>query len=118
MIPPFMIGSLILLPPLISFGAMILLLIFGYAESKKNYVGRVAMVANVFLLWQVFYSKFPQLPGYLQWYLDIGSVLAGIGLVTYLSRSSLPSKFYTITYLLYGSLSVFIVIGAFLTGLI
>ena len=118
MVQPYMIGSLILLPPLISLGAMVLLMILGYAEVRRTYIGRVAMVANVLLLWQVFYSKFPQLPGYLQWYLNIGSILAGIGLLTYLSRSSLPSEFYRVTFLLYGSFSVLLVVGAYLAGII
>lgn len=118
MAAPFMIGSLVLLPPLVSVGALILLLIYGYIEMRKQYIGRIAMVANVFLLWQIFYNNFQQLPSALQWYLNIGSILAIVGLITYLSRSSLPSGFYRIGFLLYGSISVLIVIGAFLFGLI
>jgi hypothetical protein len=113
-----MIGSLVVLPPLIATGALILLLLYGYIEIRKHHIGRISMVANVFLLWQVFYNNFALLPGFLQWYLNVGSILAVIGLLTYLSRSSLPSGFYKITFLLYGSLPVLIIIGAFLTGII
>ena len=118
MIPPFMLGSLILMPKSISFIALVLLLIASIAELRKHHIGRVALAANVFLLWQIFYSTFQQLPGVFQWYLDLGSVVAVVGLFTYLTRSSLPSKFYNITMVLYGSLSVVAVVAAFFLGLI
>lgn len=118
MVAPFMMSSLILLPPLVSVGALILLLIYGYIEMRQQYIGRIAMVANVFLLWQIFYNNFQQLPGALQWYLDIGSVIAIVGLITYLSRSSLPTGFYRIGFLFYGSISILVVIAAFLFGLV
>lgn len=118
MVLPLMLSSLVVIPPLISLGALIILLIYGYIEMRKQYIGRVAMTANVFLLWQIFYNNFPQLPWYLQWYLNIGSVLAIIGLITYFSRNRLPTAFYKSTFLLYGSISVLLVIVAYLTGII
>ena len=51
----FMIGSLIFIPKIISYVALIGLMIAGIAEFRQGHIGRIGIAGNAFLLWQIFF---------------------------------------------------------------
>ena len=111
MLIPLMDGSLVFLPKPVPIIALALLFVAGIAESRQGYIGRIAIAGNAFLLWQIFFTYWNQLPQWFQGYLDAGSIAGTIAVVSYLARESLPSEFYELSYLLYGSLSILAALG-------
>jgi len=51
---PFMVGGLVFIPKIISYGMLILLVLFGIKEFRQGHIGRLGIAANAFLLWQIF----------------------------------------------------------------
>jgi hypothetical protein len=118
LVSPWMFSSLIVLPKSLSIIVMIVLVVAGIAEHRQGHIGRVAIAGNAFLLWQIFFGVWDKLPDYFQWYLNLGTVVAIIAIVSYVARKSLPSGFYQFSYLAYGSFSVLLTfIFAFEFGL-
>ena len=108
--PPLMLKGLIFMPETVSFLLIVGLMVGGLVEYRQGHVSRPAMVGNAFLLWQIFYGDWNLLPDLLQLYLNIGTIVASAALGSYLLRASLPSEFYVVGYLFYGSVSVLVVI--------
>lgn len=115
---PFMTGALIFVPQIISFVAMLFLVIYGIREIRRGHIGRIELAANVFLVWQLFFPVWASLPEYFQLYLNVGSVVAIVALVTYFTRTSIPSGFYKFTLVTYGSIAVVAAVVAFFVGII
>ncbi|MDP2750274.1 MAG: hypothetical protein Q8O89_05580 [Nanoarchaeota archaeon] len=113
---PFMLGSLIILPKAISYIVLIVLLIAGIVEFRQGHIGRIGIFLNSILLWQIFYPTFNTLPSWFQWYLNIGTVIGVIALLAYFSRQSLPTIFYQVCFMGYGSISILIVSVLFIFG--
>ncbi len=91
------------------------ILVAGIVEYRQGHIGRPAIFINALLLWQIFYSVWAMLPSFLQWYLNLGSVVGIVALIAYIpiTRFKLPKEFYTVSYFLYGSLSIIaVIIGA------
>jgi len=107
---PFMVGGLVFIPKIISYVALIVLVLAGIAEFRQGHIGRLGIAGNAFLLWQIFYPTFLSLPNWFQWYLNIGTILAIIAIPSYLFKFSLPSEFYTFSFIGYGSFSVILAI--------
>jgi uncharacterized membrane protein len=107
---PFMLETLVVIPKDFSSLAIIVLLLAGLVQYRQGHISRPAVVGNAFLLWQIFYADWNDLPSLLQLYLNIGTIIAVVALASYLLKESLPSEFYTFCYLFYGSVSVLIVI--------
>jgi len=105
-----MLKGLIFIPGTVSFLLIVGLMVGGLVEHRQGHVSRPAMVGNAFLLWQILYGDWNLLPDWLQLYLNIGTIVAAAALGSYLLRASLPSEFYVVGYLFYGSVSVLIVI--------
>ena len=106
MVVPFMLAFLIFVPPVISYIALIGLLIAGIVELRQGYIGRPAIAGNALLLWQIFFSSFSTLPEFFQWYLNIGTIIAILALMAYFFRLMLPTRVYQLCFIFYGSLSV------------
>ena len=106
-IPHFLVVEIPKVIPLI---ILLGLLIAGIAEFRKGYIGRIAIFLNALLLWQIFYGAWANLPNYFQGYLNIGSVIGLIALITYIPKISLPTYFYKFAYVFYGSISIIIAI--------
>lgn len=107
---PFMLESLVILPVIVSYIVLVGLFIAGIFEFRHSYIGRVGIFLNSLLLWQIFYPSFNSLPNWFQWYLNIGTIVGLVALVSYLLKKSLPVKFYQICFLLYGSFSIIIAV--------
>jgi hypothetical protein len=105
-----MVGSLILLPKSVSYIALILLLIAGVVEIRQGHIGRVGIFLNSMLLWQIFYEPFQTLPLWFQWYLNIGTILGVLALIAYFLHESLPTEFYQISFIAYGSISILVIL--------
>ena len=110
-----MTEGLIFIPKVISLLAIIGLVLVGIAEFRKGHIGRIAIAGNAFLLWQIFFPSWDILPTWFQWYLNLGTIFAIIAVPSYLLknsfRTSLPTEFYKIAYVLYGSFSILIAIA-------
>jgi len=85
--------------------------IAGLVEFRQGHIGRPAIFANALLLWQIFFSVWSTLPLWLNWYLNIGSIVGMIAIISYIPRHHLPTEFYKFCFILYGSLSILLVIG-------
>ena len=107
---PLMLGSLVFVPKVISYIALIILVLAGIAEFRQGHIGRLGIAGNAFLLWQIFFPIFSTLPNWFQWYLNIGTILAIIAVPSYLFKFSLPSEFYTFSFIGYGSFSIILAI--------
>ena len=110
MVIALMFESLIILPKVISYIALVGLLIAGIAEFRQSYIGRVGIFVNSLLLWQIFYSIFSTLPFWFQIYLNAGTIVGVIALLFYLALESLPTWFYQVAFLAYGSISILIIL--------
>lgn len=108
MASPWMLSSLVMLPELVSIGAMGVLLLAGIKEMRQGHIGRVGIVMNVFLLWQILLPHWSSLSSLFQWYGNIGTVFAVIAGPSYLAKKSLPTGFYKMAFLLYSSLSLLV----------
>lgn len=107
---PFMIGSLVFIPKIISYMALAGLIIAGIAEFRQGHIGRLGIAGNAFLLWQIFFPVWTTLPHWFQWYLNIGTILAVIAIPSYLFKFSLPTEFYKFAFIGYGSFSIILAI--------
>jgi len=104
---PFMVDGLVFVPKALSLLILAGLVIAGIVELRHGaWIGRPALAANAFFLWQIFFPFWVTLPGIVQIYLNIGTIIAAIALGSYFLGRSLPSEFYQITFLGYGSISV------------
>jgi len=116
-IPPLMVSPLIFVPRNISLLVIIGLIFAGIVEIRRGHVGRPGIALNVFFLWQLFFEYWARLPNWFQVYLDIGSVVAVIALISYFKRFSLPGQFYNMALIGFGSFSVIAaVIVSYLIG--
>ena len=102
--------SLVFVPRSISFLGIIILMVGVVVEFRKGHVGRIGILGNAFLLWQIFFGVWDMLPEYFQWYLNIGTLVAIIAVISYLLKEKLPSEFYDLCFVAYGSLSILFVI--------
>ena len=107
---PFMIESVVFIPNILSYLLLVGLLLVGIKEFRQGHIGRIGIVVNAFLLWQIFYGDWSKLPIIFQWYLNMGTILALVAIPSYLFRFKLPKEFYQIAFLGYGSISILIVI--------
>ena len=73
----------------------------GIVEFRQGHIGRPAIFINSLLLWQIFYSLWISLPQLLQLYLNIGSIVGVIALVSYIPRKRLPSEFYKFCFIFF-----------------
>ena len=112
-----MIDELIFIPKAVSFIIIILLVLMGIKELRQGHIGRLGIVANAFLLWQIFYEDWAMLPDGFQWYLNLGTIFAIIAIPSYLLKVSLPKEFYQIAFIGYGSLSLIIAIVIYVSYL-
>jgi len=83
----------------------------GIAEFRKGHIGRPAIFVNAILLWQIFFSIWANLPNWMQLYLNGGSIAGLIAIIAYFPKWKLPTKFYKICFILYGSISIIVVIA-------
>ena len=116
MTPAFMLPQLVFIPRNLSLLFIIGLILAGIVEYRQGHIGRVAVAGNVFLQWQIFFGYWTHLPVWFQWYLNLGTVIAVIALLTYFLHRSLPGTFYDLAVFMFGSFAVIVslVIGAFL----
>jgi hypothetical protein len=112
MVDPWMLGQLVFIPPGVSALGILVLVITGIMELRQGHIGRIGIACNAFLLWQIFYAKWVLLPELMQWYLNLGTIFAIIALVSYFLGESLPAGFYSLAFVLYGSISLIVVILA------
>lgn len=87
------------------------LFIAGIAEFRRGHIGRPAIFVNALLLWQIFFSVWATLPIWMQWYLNVGSIVGLVALIAYIPKWRLPKEFYQVCFILYGSISIIIIIG-------
>jgi len=62
MLQALMVEQLVFLPKSISLAALLVLIVAGTAEIRQGHIGRPGIVANGFLLWQIFFSSWNILP--------------------------------------------------------
>ena len=105
-----MIGGLVFIPKILSYLVLIGLVLMGIKEFRQGHIGRLGIATNAFLLWQIFYGDWTNLPNWFQWYLNLGTIFAIIAIPSYLLKVSLPKEFYQIAFIGYGSFSVIIAI--------
>ena len=110
MVSPWMDGNLVFIPKPVCWLGLVILLLAALKEHRQGHIGRIGIAANAFLLWQIFFSAWDMLPEWFQWYLNFGTVVAIIAIISYVFRKSLPSEFYDICYILYGSLTVLLAV--------
>ncbi|MEJ2267532.1 MAG: hypothetical protein P8X70_00450 [Nanoarchaeota archaeon] len=87
------------------------ILIAGIVEFRRGHIGRPGIFINAILLWQIFFSIWNTLPNWLQLYINGGSIVGLVAIIAYIPKWKLPKQFYQICFLLYGSISIIIIIG-------
>lgn len=119
---PLMLESFVFLPKELSAIAVVGLVVAGIYEWRSGHIRRVGIFLNVLLLWQIFYPSWNVLPDILQIYLNIGTILMIVALISYLSvflpipgigYMPLPTEIYQFAFYAYGSISILIVAWAF-----
>jgi len=105
-----MIGALIFLTQPLSLLALVGLFLLVLMELRQGHIGRIGIALNAFLLWQIFYASWDLLPSWFQWYLNLGTIFASISIISYVIRESLPTEFYKMASIFYGSLSIVLVL--------
>lgn len=107
LMPSFLIFNI---PAGIPLLIIISLFIAGIAEFRQGHIGRVSIFLNAILLWEIFYNSWTILPDLIRYYLNLGSIFGAVAILTYLPKISLPTEFYKISFVLYGSLSLIVAI--------
>ncbi|MDS0296536.1 hypothetical protein [Halogeometricum luteum] len=72
---------------------------------EKHYVSRPAMFANGIAL-NVYVYEIPIPPEWLLLYADIGILVSGVAIVSYVMETNLPKGYYEIVWYTYSSLAV------------
>src|SRR3989344_4167997 len=115
-LPPLMLDYIIFVRPEIAMGSLIVLFLYSAKEMLNGSIGRLTIISNVFLLWQVFFGLWDALPLELQIYLNAGTLVAIFSFVYYFANHKLPGIFSKIFFVTYGSLSVMMVLLFLITG--
>lgn len=79
-------------------------------QIRQNYIGRPGIVANSFIVIEIFAPHWDRLPDLGQIYLYGALVFGAIAAISYVFKERLPTKFYKIAFTLYGSLSILMII--------
>ena len=109
--PSFLIFNF---PAGISILVILGLFVAGLSEIRQGHIGRVSIFLNAILLWEIFYNSWNILPTLFQFYLNLGTFMGAVAIFTYIPNKSLPSIFYKISFVLFGSLSLILsILGAF-----
>jgi hypothetical protein len=108
--PPLMISQLVILPSGFAYLALIAVALPAFQEWRSGHIGRVGIFVNVVMLWQIFYAGWSTFPLPLQVYLNLGTVVAIVAAISYIKLVRLPSIFYSVARILYGSLTVGVII--------
>ena len=116
MVEPWMMGLLVFFPSIVSIAGIIILALLGWQEYAQGHIGRLGIAANAFFLWQIFFTKWLLLPELFQWYLNLGTLFGIVGVGSYILRESLPTIFYRVALILYGSVSILLIIVLGLSG--
>jgi hypothetical protein len=111
---PLMLKEWVLLPKSFSYLVIFGLILAAIVQRRQGHISRPAIVANAFLLWQIFYGEWNRLPEWLQWYLNIGTICALVALGSYLLKESLPTDFYQFCYYVYGSITILVLIWSWM----
>jgi len=101
---------LIQIPVMVSDVFAIIMLLISAFFVEKYYIGRIAMAGNIFFAWQLLGNLWYQLPEILQGYLNFGLIIAVAAVGSYIFKYPLPTPFYRIGKLFFGSVSVLIII--------
>ena len=90
---------------------LILGLIFAIiVQSRQGHIGRPGIVANSFIVIEMFAPHWDKLPEMAQLYLYGALVFGVIAAISYLLKESLPTKFYKIAFMLYSSVSILMIL--------
>jgi len=106
---PWIPESLVVVPKPVAIGGLIVLGLQGVKQFRQGHIGRVEIVASVFLLSQIVVPNWSVAPTIIQWLTNIGVPVAVIAGLSYLFKESLPTEFYELAYLLFGSLTILVV---------
>ncbi len=88
----------------------ILLLVLSALFVEKHYIGRLAIAANVFFAWELLAPHWVELPELVQFYLYLGLLFAVISILSYTSKKSLSTSFYETARILFGSITILLII--------
>ena len=92
-----------------------LILIFGlifavFVQIRQGHIGRPGIVANSFIVIEMFAPHWDRLPEAAQIYLYGALVFGVIAAISYASKESLPTEFYKMAFILYSSLSILMIL--------
>lgn len=82
----------------------------GIQQLKQGYIGRIAIAGMAILILQQTYPVWDTLAPVWRYYAIGGVVWGGIGVVTYLTDTSLPTEYYKIAFVVYGAIPVGIIL--------
>ena len=80
-------------------------------QTRQKHIGRPGIVANSFIVIEIFSPHWDGLPEFVQIYLYGALVFGIIAAISYVFKERLPTKFYEIAFTLYGSLSILMIVG-------
>jgi hypothetical protein len=86
------------------------LLLAAIQQARQQYIGRIAIAGMAILIVQQAYPVWETLAPLWRYYTLVALVWGGIGTVTYLSKTSLPTEYYKTAYVIYGALPVGLVL--------
>lgn len=108
---PLMPRTFIVIPSTAASLVLVACVVLGaIVERRQHYIARPAIFANAVLLWQVFFDDWGTLPAWLQTYLNVGSLVGVLAVVSYLWRFKLPSGFYRFSLYTYGSFTILVLV--------
>ena len=81
-----------------------------YVQIRQGHIGRPGIVANSFIVIEIFAPHWDRLPELVQIYLYGALVFGVIAVISYVFKERLPTKFYKIAFTLYSSLSILMII--------
>lgn len=108
---PLMDESLIMFEGLYPLIGILVLVFLAIVNIRQGHVGRPSIVANVVLLWQIFYPRWYLLPSQIQLYLNVGTIIAIIAGISYFAKISLPTEYYKFAFIGYSAFSILIIIS-------
>jgi len=98
-----------LLPNIIASNlSIITLLIVGFFV-EEHYVGRITVLSNSVAL-NLYVARLTQPGALVTLFADVGILLGALGFLTYLTGDNMPALYYLVTYFLYSSATVGLVI--------
>ena len=110
MLPQPIPDGWLVIPASVGIILLIGLLVTGFAQFRKGYIGRIGIFSNGLIIGETLCPHWSLIPDWAQIYVYLALIFGIIALISYIFKKSLPTIFYEICFIAFGSVSIIIIL--------